>query len=1074
MCAWDGELAYGQLDEFSERLAHDLIEAGVTQGMIVPLCFEKSMWTVVGLLAVLKTGAAFTFLDAETQPEARLRTIVEQAHASVICSSVAQTNLSQRLGGKVIVVGPSLGLSRQQSRASTIMPRVDPSSPLYLVFTSGSTGQPKGAILPHKSFASALHYQLGPLNLTKHSRVYDFASYSFDVAVHNALATLAVGGCLCVPSDNDRKTRLAESIKEMEVNFANLTSSVSRLIEPHEVPTLATLTLGGEPVIQDDAERWWGKVKVINSCGPAECTPMSVINSFASSPAEVRWIGLGTGNLTWIVDPGDHNILLPVGQAGELMLEGPLIGYGYLNDTVKTAAAFVDDPTWLVAGAPGHPGRSGRLYKTGDLVRYNQDGSLQILGRKDTQVKVRGQRVELEEVEHHLRRFLPEAKIVAETVTIAETSSAILAAFFCLEAVSESQAQTSTHKNAAAVDQAAIKTISSLATRLGDEMSKCLPPYMVPSIYVPVAAMPMTATDKTDRKRLRALAASLSREQLDQMRGLLATSKRMPETELERQLQSLWARILKIPNDKIGLDDGFFRLGGDSITAMHLVGEARKLGILFSVADIFKEQSITKLIERQQFNGYKSEIVDTLPPPPAPFSLVDTPTKIGVISSLLSLSPKMQSTNISDIFPLTDFQTQSISRGIALPAVARNYFWLDFGASTVVNRERLRKSCHSLLNHYPLLRSVFVPFQKAFWQVVLWQCEVPLSEISVKADMDRACETICTKDLQSQVTAGTLPTSFILVRNQHHHYRLIIRLSHAQYDGVSLAVISQSLADFYHGRQVSATPDFSAYLAHLMNEHTRSGVYWKQHLSGSRNTQVASRISRGVVYEKVPRRIQAEGSNKLPQLADGVSVASLIGSAWAIVLSLITGQDDVMFGHLVADREAAVLGIQNIVGPCLNIIPIRIKILREQTNTTAILHSVHEQLLSLRQTGLMMGWEDIIKSCTDWPEGSTLESVVQHQNIDEHPKIQFGDTNTRLQWFDNPNLVPAALSIISYPEGSKLRVQILASSHMLTSETAGLLVACLCDTIDVLTRCQDKPIPASFLDNLQMAVRPLS
>ncbi|PYH89746.1 acetyl-CoA synthetase-like protein [Aspergillus ellipticus CBS 707.79] len=867
VCAWDGEVTYRQLHNLSEELAHNLIEAGVSPGMIFPLYFSKSMWAVVGVLGVLKAGAAFAFLDAETQPKTRLRTIVGQTHATVICSSIVHQDLSRRLGNKIVLVGPD-SVSRRRSGASNILPRVAPSSPLYLVFTSESTGQPKGAVVPHASFASALHYQLGPMNITRTSRVYDFASYSFDVAVHNVLATLAAGGCLCVPSDADRKTRLAESMEAMKANFVNLTSSVSRLIDPHEVPTLATLTLGDEPVRQDDAERWWGKVQLISSCEPSECTPMSVINVSANNPATLRDIGFGTGNLTWIVDPADHNILLPVGQVGELVLEGPLIGCGNLNDPTKTAAAFIETPTWLAAGTQTPPGRKGRLYKTGDLVCCNQDGSLQIVGRKDThEVKVRGQRVEPEEVEHHLRRSLPGVEIAAETILIDGSSAAILAAFICLGSLSESQTQSSATLTTTIVSEAAMGEISTIATQLTEDLSRSLPPYMVPSIYVPLTAMPMTATDKTNRKQLRALAASLSRDQLEQMRGLGAGGdKRTPKADSECNLQSLWARVLNIPADTIGLDDGFFRLGGDSIPAMRLVGDARKLGMHFTVADV---------------------------------------------------------------------------------------------------------------------------------------------------------------------------------------------------------------VDFYHDRPVPPAPDFSTYLAHLLRQRPSSSLHWKHHLAASHNSNLTSTLPPPVssLQPNPPHRVQAESSVPLPELTDDIPISSFIGSAWAIILASLTRKNDVVFGHLVADRDTPIPGIQDIVGPCLHTIPIRIQIHPGRTPAKSILHAVHDQILSLRHAGLMMGGTDTIRSCTNWPAAtSTLQSVLQHQNIDEHPGFLFGHSRAKLGSYDNPAAEPAALSLVSYPDRAGLRIRVLAGSRVMDAKMAGQLARLLCDAVASLASARDESVSGSFLDELRAEI----
>ena len=163
----------------------------------------------------------------------------------------------------------------------------------------------------------------------------------------------------------------------------------------------------------------------------ASALPISTINCSASSPEEATRIGKGAGLVTWVVDPENHDDLLPLGCIGELLLEGPLVGRGYLNDPEKTAAAFIEDPAWLLQGAPGQPGRHGRLYKTGDLVRYNEDGSLTFIGRKDAQVKIRGQRVELGEVEHRVQECMPEARqVVAEVIVPqGENSSPALAAF---------------------------------------------------------------------------------------------------------------------------------------------------------------------------------------------------------------------------------------------------------------------------------------------------------------------------------------------------------------------------------------------------------------------------------------------------------------------------------------------------------------------------------------------------------------------------------------------------------------------------------------------------------------------
>lgn len=991
-------------------------------------------------MGVLKAGAAFVFLDAETQPEARLRAITHQANASVICSSLAHQSLSRSFGAAVVVVGPE-----SLTAVPTPLPRVDPANPLYLNFTSGSTGQPKGAIVPHRSFASALHHQLGPLNINRGTRLYDFASYSFDVAIHNVLATLSAGGCLCVPSDMDRKTRLPESMEEMRTNYVDLTASVSRLLDPRDVPSLRTLTLGGEPVSQDDAERWWGNIELINSCGPSECTPMSVINAEPSSPTALRRIGLGKGMLTWIVDPTNHHQLLPVGQVGELVLEGPLLGAGYLNDPIRTEATFIEPPQWLASRRSSPT----RVYKTGDLVQYCADGSLHIVGRKDTQVKVRGQRVELEEVEHHLRLLLPQdAKVTAEAVVM--EPSATLIAFICLDS-------QSTSSNAQVSDNQMPK-IAAMASDLAEKMSHPLPPYMVPSLYVPLVAMPMTATGKTNRKELRALASSLSREQLDLMRGLPTTKqpRRQPVTPLEHHLQSLWARILHMPQEIVGLDDNFIALGGDSITAMQVVGGARKQGLKFSVADIFQQRTIAALIV-----NCVSDVEEEADLIYKPYSLLDDADRQGILSTILL--PE----NVEDILPMTDFQVQSVKQPC-------NYFYLDIG-TVKVDEGLLRTSCELLSQHYPLLRSTFVSFEKNYFTIVRQQGPPAFAIVDTKSSLDKACTAICEQDSRRGLSPNELHTKFILVRShpdtqETELSRLIVRLSHAQYDGLSLASMLQTLADVYdgkvqHPRISSPNSSFPPYLAHLISQRDQSRLHWTRRMTGSSNTPVSSSLSNNQPSSSPSKsqtfhKIQAEENVTLPkQNFDHVPHSALISSAWAILLSCMTGHNDVVFGHLVAGRENP-HAAHDVIGPCVNIIPVRVQVPPKDKMTASSIREIpkmiHDQLLSLEETGFMMGWQNIIRSCTDWHDESTgsslfLESFVQHQNINENPEISFAGNSAKLHWYENPDaLATLPLGIVSHPSAGGLRIRVLGSSELLTAQLAGSLVSRLCQIVKIL------------------------
>lgn len=230
ICAWDGDLSYQELDTLSINLAYYLVSQGIRQGTIIPLCFEKSMWTPVVMLGVMKVGAASVVLDT-SYPVARLQSIVKQVHAysvkRLILSSKTNQDLSYRLAPScseeaVIVVTKVVA----QREVKQDLPRVLPEDLLYVVFTSGSTGTPKGVMIRHCNFCSAIKHQQDALGFHKTARVFDYASYAFDAAWGNVLHTLTSGGCLCTPSDHDRRNNVTGSFEAMQCSLALLTPTV--------------------------------------------------------------------------------------------------------------------------------------------------------------------------------------------------------------------------------------------------------------------------------------------------------------------------------------------------------------------------------------------------------------------------------------------------------------------------------------------------------------------------------------------------------------------------------------------------------------------------------------------------------------------------------------------------------------------------------------------------------------------------------------------------------------------------------------------------------------------------------
>lgn len=354
-----------------------------------------------------------------------------------------------------------------------------------------SITEPKGVIVSHGSYYTGAmahnpYYELGP-----GSRYLLFGSPAFDLYIHEIVSTLMAGGCICVPSGDDQTGDIAGVIRSMDVNLASFTSSFARQIDPQDVPGLKILALVGEALAKDQQEAWADRVCLLNSYGPSECSVITNIHKGVTKSSDAANIGPVIAGSEWVVDRNDHDRLLPLGASGELLIEGPLLGRGYLNDPEKTAAAFIENPRWASQSA----GKTRRFYKTGDVVRYGADGSLVLEGRKDTQVKIRGQRVEISEVEYQLGKLFPNASGVAVMYSRRDETSELIAMVSC-GGIWGTTAER--HGLLPQLADAGISTLSDIKAKLG----KTLPRHMVPARCVLVPDLPILPSGKLDRKKL--------------------------------------------------------------------------------------------------------------------------------------------------------------------------------------------------------------------------------------------------------------------------------------------------------------------------------------------------------------------------------------------------------------------------------------------------------------------------------------------------------------------------------------------------------------------------------------------
>lgn len=902
VCSWDGILSYGELDDLSTRLAHKLVGLGVALEVIVPLCFEKSVWAIVAMLAVAKAGGAYLCVDP-TYPAGRRDKLLQQVEAKYVLVSAQHSELFKVSGVEALVICSKTVNAYPRSDGNALSTPVRPENAAYVIFTSGSTGEPKGIVVEHRALCTSVREIGKALAVGEGSRVLQYAAYSFDVSVGDIFTTLTHGGCLCIPSAQDRRDHLARAIRTMNVNQACLTSTVASLLKPLDVPSLQTLTLGGEPASRENVATWADKVTLNNIYGPAECTIWCAVQRSLGAKQDESKIGTALGSRTWIVDAEDDKKLVPVGAVGELLIEGPILARGYLHDPGKTNMAFLIDPDW-VHRFGSSTGR--RFYKTGDLVRYDTDGTLLFIGRKDSQVKLRGQRVELGEVEYHLRKNIPERYlIVAELVTPSgQMSNARLAAFICFGDGFDVEQELNN------ISDATREHLRSLTDGLEERLRADLPTYMVPSIYIPLKNLPLSTSGKIDRKYLRRLASELSIEQLSALTTLRGAQK-PPCTAMERRIAGLWADILSLELARIGANDSFLKMGGDSFAAMRLVTAARTCGVSLTVTQIFQFPQLPDMaLAATIHNVEENDVVE-------PFELMGEKGFSEEILREVEQQCGLTRNLIEDIYPCTPVQEEMMLQSLTTGPSQFAQETVELSPDLDIDRYRAIWEIVAELN--PILRTRISKTETSgLMQVVVrekipWQSPNDLQEYRVK-------------DEQMPVCAGARLARFaIYTEPQSRRGFFIFSMHHALFDGISLGLIFESVYQGYRGAELRASSPFQPFIKHLITtrKSNLSELFWLSKLTGFQAPTFPS-------FPTNEYRPSADSFSehhiRFCKKASNITTSTIIRGSWAIVLASYTRSFEVIFGAYIAGRNAPVAGIESIAAATLANVPMRVLI----------------------------------------------------------------------------------------------------------------------------------------------------
>ncbi|MFK0179334.1 amino acid adenylation domain-containing protein [Streptomyces xanthochromogenes] len=889
------ELTYRELNTRANRLARLLARRGAAPERFVAIALHRSVELVVAQLAVLKTGAAFLPVDPG-YPADRVAYMLRDADPALVVTSsaVAAAGLADTGAPRLLIDRTDYGSC--SGRGLTV--RRDARHAAYVIYTSGSTGRPKGVVVTHAGIASMIAGQAAGLAVTPTSRVLLFASPSFDAAVWELCMALLTGA-RAVLGDADELLpgpTLAALIAEHGVTHATLPPSALPVLPEDALPPGATLVVAGEATAPDLVDRWSRGRRMVNAYGPTESTVCASMSAPLAGPV-LAPIGRPIANTRlYVLDR--HLKPVPAGTPGELYIAGAGLARGYLGRPDLTADRFVANPF-------GEPG--SRMYRTGDLAQWRPDGNLDYLGRADHQVKIRGFRIEPGEIESALTAH-PGVEQAVVLVREDQPGARRLVAYVVGEGT------------------------GSLALRTF--LGATLPDYMVPSAFVPLDALPLTANGKVDRKALPVPELGTG------------DGGRAPATEREAVLCALFAEVLGVAS--AGADDSFFDLGGDSIMAIQLVSRAREAGLALSVREVFAHRTAAALA------SVAEEVATEVP-------WADTPGLDGPFPGLEEETELLRRSDpdVLDVLPLTPLQEGFLFHALLSgddgdgPDVYTTRLTLELAGP--LDADALRAAAERLLARQPALRAGF-RHEDTGRAVQVVHGKVPLPWRCERASTDEDARELAAREGEFTFDLAAPPLlRMLLVELPGERHHLVLTAHHILWDGWSVPVLVEELFTLYAERGADSSlpepPPLRAYFAWLAaQERPGAEAAWSAALSGSTATLVAP--GSGQTQERAQESVRTELSAGLTARLHarlrtrGLTLNTAIQGAWGVVLAELTGRTDVVFGSTVSGRPAEVPGVERMVGNFINTLPVRVRIVADES-IGALLGRVQEEQSAL-------------------------------------------------------------------------------------------------------------------------------
>jgi len=887
-------MTYDELNKKSNQLVYLLIEKGVEPDTIVVIMVERSIEMIIGILGILKAGGAYLPIDPH-YPESRIRYMLEDSGAKIL---ITTHGLSEGIVfEKEMIYIEDYKDKKAPHHSLFIEPTHRSDSLVYLIYTSGSTGRPKGVMLEHKNVVNLIHFDFNHTNLD-FSRILQFHTIGFDASFHEIFCALLSGGTLYLIEEEVRADipALFDLVERNGIVTLFLPMSYLRLIFNEEsfvrmVPRCVKhiQTAGEQVVINNRFRRFLQEnhVYLHNHYGPAET---HVVTTLTLDPEgdipELPSIGKPILNTRiYILDKEKQ--LVPLGVPGELYIGGIQVGRGYLKKPKLTADKFDQDFQDFKDDQDDKQNAEGfhhssffthhsALYRTGDLARWMRDGNIEFLGRVDKQVKIRGFRVEPGEIESRLTDIdhIKEAIVIDRTDERGDK-------FLCAYVVSD---------------------IETNVSELREILTETLPDYMVPSYFIQLEEIPLTPNGKVDWRTLQAI------EIVEEKQAYAA-----PRNEVEKELCGLWSEILGLEKKTIGIDDNFFQLGGHSLKAVILISKLHKeFNVQLSLADVFDVSTIRGLAE---------VLKGAVPGPYVPIK----PAKKRAYYRLSSAQQRL--------FVIQQMDPDSISYNLSAAV------WLKGD----IDKETLEETFKKLIHRHESLRTSFEivnsqPMQriheKKEFKVEYFDLTAKTREDTRRKERNHHSSFI----IHHFITPFDLSRAPLLrvglIKVEEKKHILMLDMHHIITDGTSVNLFIKEFTAFYEGIPLPPVPlqykDFSEWQNNLFDsgEIRNQEAHWIKEFEGgipllnlpTDYPRPASRTFEGGFVKQVLDKTTAEALKK-QALEQGVTLSMLLFAIYNILLSKLSGQEDIVVGVTVSGRRHA--DLEGVIGMFINILAVR-------------------------------------------------------------------------------------------------------------------------------------------------------